>query len=145
LSCTQREKETLPNFYESFLQLKAQSLEVSNDQVIAQPMKSLCAGPLHSHLVRERPKTVLELYEQFAKFSKSEIQHFHKLDQQRKISKPDKAPRPHFNNNQCSYPRPVHNIDSDRCRPPENWEKIFGTPSQEWHRRTSDHRFNQYS
>jgi hypothetical protein len=30
----------------------------------------LCFRPLHNHLVREPPKTVLELYEQFAKFSK---------------------------------------------------------------------------
>jgi hypothetical protein len=40
----------------------------------------LRANPLHSHLVRERPKIVLELYEQFAKFSKSEAQHFRKLE-----------------------------------------------------------------
>jgi hypothetical protein len=35
LSCSQREKETLPNFYWRFLQLKAQVPEVSDDQVIA--------------------------------------------------------------------------------------------------------------
>jgi hypothetical protein len=81
LSCTQREKETLPNFYRRFLQMKAHAPEVSDDQVIAQAIKALRAGPLHSHLVRKRPKTVPELYEQFAKFSKSEIQHFHKLEQ----------------------------------------------------------------
>jgi hypothetical protein len=81
LSCTQREKETLPNFYQRFLQMKAHAPEVSDDQVIAQAIKALRAGPLHSHLVRKRSKTVPELYEQFAKFSKSEIQHFHKLEQ----------------------------------------------------------------
>jgi hypothetical protein len=72
LSCTQREKETLPNFYRRFLQMKAQAPELSDDQVITQVIKVLHAGPLHSHLVKERPKIVLELYEQFAKFS-SEI------------------------------------------------------------------------
>jgi hypothetical protein len=36
---------------------------------------------LHSHLVRKRLKTVPELYEQFAKFSKYETQHFRKLEQ----------------------------------------------------------------
>jgi hypothetical protein len=35
LSCPQREKETLPDFYQRFLQLKAQAPEVSDDQVIA--------------------------------------------------------------------------------------------------------------
>jgi hypothetical protein len=71
LSCAQREKETLPNFYQRFLQLKAQAPEVSDNQVITQAIKALHAGPLHGHLVRERPKIVLELYEQFKKFSKS--------------------------------------------------------------------------
>jgi hypothetical protein len=76
LSHTQREKDTLPNFYHRFLQRKAQAPEVSDDQVIAQTIKAL-----HSHLVREWPKIVSELYEQFAKFNKSEIQHFRKLEQ----------------------------------------------------------------
>jgi hypothetical protein len=30
ISCAQREKETLPNFYRRFLQLKAKALEVSD-------------------------------------------------------------------------------------------------------------------
>jgi hypothetical protein len=46
-----------------------------------QAIKALRVGSLHSHLVRERPKTLLELYEQFTKFSKSEVQHFRKLEQ----------------------------------------------------------------
>jgi hypothetical protein len=73
LSYTQREKETLPNFYQRFLQLMAQAPEVFDDQVIAQAIKPLQVGPMHSHLVREWPKIVLELYEQFLKFSKSEV------------------------------------------------------------------------
>jgi hypothetical protein len=80
LSCTQYEKETLSNFYRRLLQLKVQASEVSNDQVITQAIKALHAGPLHSHLVRERPKTIMELYEEFAKFSKSEVLHFRKLE-----------------------------------------------------------------
>jgi hypothetical protein len=86
LSCIQREKETLLNFCRGLLQMKAQAPEVSDDQVIAQALKALLAEPLHNNLVRDQPKTVSELYEQFAKFSKSEIQHFHKHEQQRKVS-----------------------------------------------------------
>jgi hypothetical protein len=130
LSCIQREKETLSNFYRRFLQMKAQAPEVSDDQVIAQAMRALRVGPLHSHIVGEWPKVVSKLYEQFAKFSKSEIQHFHKFEQQRKISLPDKAPRPRHNEIQRSYPRPIHSIGSDGCGTPENWEKNYGTPSQ---------------
>jgi hypothetical protein len=114
LSCAQREKETLTNFYRRFQQLKAQAPEVSDDQVIAQAIKALQAGTLHSHLVSERPKIVAELYKQFTEFSKSEVQYFRKLEQQRKTSKPDEAPRlPHYNDSQRSYPKPVHNINSD--------------------------------
>jgi hypothetical protein len=90
LLCIQREKDTLPNFYWRFLQMRAQALKVSDDQVITQAIKALRAGLLHNHLVREQPKTVLELYEQFAKFSKSEIQHFRMLEQQRKSQKQTK-------------------------------------------------------
>jgi hypothetical protein len=91
LSCAQYEKPTLPNFFQMFMQLKAQALEVSEDQVIAQAIKALRVGPLHSHLVRERPKIVVDLYENFAKFSKLEILHFCKLEQQRKAPKHDEA------------------------------------------------------
>jgi hypothetical protein len=63
---------------------------------------------------------VPKLYEQFTKFIKFEIQHFRKLEQQRKVSKSDKAPRPWYNENQRSYPKPIHNIASDGCGPPEN-------------------------
>jgi hypothetical protein len=96
LSCVQKEREPLPEFYWKFLQLKAQALEVSDEQVIAQAIKALRAGSLHRHFIREWPKTVSELYDQFAKFSKSEIQHFRKLEEQRKVAKPDEASRPRY-------------------------------------------------
>jgi hypothetical protein len=84
----------------------------------------------------------MELYEQFMKFSKFEIQHFCKFEQQRKISKPDEAPRPRYTENQHSYPKPVHNINFDGCGPPENWEKNYGAPPQQTHQRSFDQRFN---
>jgi hypothetical protein len=77
--------------------MKSQAPEVSDDQVIVQAIKALHVRLLHNHLVRERPKIVLELYEQFAKFSKSKIQHFHNLEQQRKVSKAGNFPRPRHN------------------------------------------------
>jgi hypothetical protein len=111
-----------------------------------QAIKTLRAGPLHNHLVRERPKTVSELYEQFEKISKSEVQHFHKLEQQRKTSKPDEALRPpRYNDSQRNYPKLVHNIDSDDCGPPDNWEKNFGPPPQERNLRAFDQTFTQYN
>jgi hypothetical protein len=53
---------------------------------------------------------VPELYDQFAKFSKSEIQHFRKLEQQWKVAKPDEASRAHYGDNHRNYTKPVHNI-----------------------------------
>jgi hypothetical protein len=84
---------------------------------------------MHSQLIREQLKTVVELYEEFVKFSKPDVLHFHKLEQQRKVPKHDEASRPTcYNDNQCSYPKQVNNIDSDRCGPLENWKKNFGPP-----------------
>jgi hypothetical protein len=73
-----------------------------------------------------------ELYDNFHKFSKSEVLHFCKLEQQRKVLKENEASRPtkynrgkestiSFNNTT----KQVHNIDSDGYGPPKNWEKNF--------------------
>jgi hypothetical protein len=104
-----------------------------------QAIKALRAGPLHNHLVRERPKIVPELYEQ------SEVQHFCKLEQQRKVAKLDKAPRSCYNNNQRNYPKHMYSIDSDVGGPPENWDKNFIGPPQERNTRTFDQRSFQHN
>jgi hypothetical protein len=88
---------------------------------------------------------VPELYEQFTKFSKLDVQHFHKLEQRRKVAKPYEAPGPHYRDNQHNYPKHVHNIDSDGCRSPENWDKNFEGPSQERNPRTFNQRSPQYN
>jgi hypothetical protein len=101
---------------------------VSDEQVIAQAIKALRTGPLHSHLVRERPKTVPELYDQFAKLNKTEIQHFRKLEQQRKVAKPDEASRPCYDDSHRNYLKPVHNIGPDSNEASENWNKGYREP-----------------
>jgi hypothetical protein len=129
VSCIQKEREPLSEFYRKFLQLKAQAPKVSDEHVIAQAIKSLRVGPLHSHLVRERPQTVLELYDKFVKFSKLEIQHFRKLEQQRKVAKPDEGSRARYSDNHRSYPKPVHNIGPDSGGASENQNKSYREPS----------------
>jgi hypothetical protein len=54
--------------------------------------------------------------------NKSEVLHFHKLEQQRNAPKHNKASRPvcYNDSSQRNYPMLVHNIDSDGCGPPEN-------------------------
>jgi hypothetical protein len=136
VSCVQKEREQLPEFYQRFFQLKAQAQEVFDKQVIAQAIKTLRVGPLRIHLVRERLKTVSKLYNQFAKFSKSEIQHFHKLEQQRKLAKPDKAPRPRYGDSHRSYLKLVHNIGPDSDGASDNWNKGYREPSHHSDSRT---------
>jgi hypothetical protein len=116
-----------------FMQLKAQAPEVSDDQVIAQDIKALCPEPLHNHLVKEQPKTIVELYENFTKFSKSEVLHFRKFEKQRKALKHGEASRlAHYNDaRQHNYHKHANNINFDGCRPLENWEKNFGSTPQE--------------
>jgi hypothetical protein len=126
-SCEQYIRETLPDFFRMFLWLKVQALEVSDEQAITQAIKALHAGQLHNHLVRERPRSLDELYDEFRKFSIAEVLHFCKLGQQRKSTSEDKSSRlfkyskgkegttcldmPH---------RQVHNIDMDGYGPPQN-------------------------
>jgi hypothetical protein len=94
LSCQQYERKTQSNFFHRFLQLKAQAPKVSDEQGITQAIKALRAGQLHSHLVREHQKTLEELYEEFQKFSRSEVSHFRKLHQQRKTTNENEGSRP---------------------------------------------------
>jgi hypothetical protein len=102
---------------------------VSDEQVIAQAIKALRAGPLHSHLVREQPKTVPELYDQFAKFSKSEIQHFHKPEQQRKVAKQTKLQE--------------HAMATTTVTTQSHWNKRYREPSHHLDSRTLDQRSPQ--
>jgi hypothetical protein len=51
-----KEKETLPNFYRRFLQLKAQALEVSDEQVIAEAIKPCARAPYTVILSESGPK-----------------------------------------------------------------------------------------
>jgi UDP-2,3-diacylglucosamine pyrophosphatase LpxH len=94
VSGAQYEKESLPDFCQRFLHLKAQASNVFDEQVIIEAIKALCVGYLHNHLTRECPRTLQELYDNFQKFSKSEVLHFQKLEQQRKVMKENEASRP---------------------------------------------------
>jgi hypothetical protein len=95
---------------------------------------------LHSHLVTEWPKTVPKLFDQFTKFSKSEIQLFHKLKQQRKVAKPDEASRACYGDKHHSYPKPVHNIGPDSGGASENLNKSDKEPSHHSDSKTLDKR-----
>jgi hypothetical protein len=94
LTCAQYKKQSLLDFSQRFLQLKTQPPEVSDDQVITQAIKALRDAQLHSHLTKEHPRTLQELYENVEKINKSEVLHFRKLEQQRKALKESETSRP---------------------------------------------------
>jgi hypothetical protein len=129
-------KKHYPNFTEASNNSKPRHRRCQMSKSSRKTIKALMVGPLHSHLVRERHKTVPELYDQFAKFSKSEVQHFRKLEQQRKVPKSDEAPKNRYGDNQCNYLRPVHSIGPDCDIPPENWSKNSTGPRQQRDPRT---------
>jgi hypothetical protein len=106
---------------------------MSNEQVITQAIKALRVGHLHNYLLQGRPQTLEELYDNFCKFSKSKVLHFHKLERQRKVPKENKASRPtkysrgrestmSFDNTT----KQVHNIDSDGYNPRKSRRKTSG-------------------
>jgi hypothetical protein len=83
----------------------------------------------------ERPKSLEELYEEFRKFSRSEVSHYRKLDQQRKTTSKNESSSPFKYNKSkegvTSFEptrKHVHSIDSDGFRPQENWQKNFRPP-----------------
>jgi hypothetical protein len=83
------------------------------------------------YLVHEHPRTLEELYDNFCKFNKSEVLHFHKLKQQRRVPKVNKVSRATKYNRgrECTMnfdntTKQVHIIDSDRCPPPKLGEKL---------------------
>jgi hypothetical protein len=130
-----------------FLRLKAHVPEVSDEQAITQVIKALRASQLHSHLVRECPRTLEELYDEFRKFSRAEVLHFCKLGQQKKSTNENESSRP-FKYNKgkegiTSFDMPhrqVHSINMDGCGLLENWEKNFRPPRLESKSRTYDPR-----
>jgi hypothetical protein len=113
--------------FQRFLRLKAQAPKVSDEQVITQAINALHTDQLHNYLFCERPRMLEELYDNFRKFSKSEVLHFCKLEQQRKVSKENEASRPTMYNrgrestmNFNNATKQIHIINFDGCGPLEN-------------------------
>jgi hypothetical protein len=132
------QKRNAAGLFQRFLRLNVQASEVSDEQALTQAIKALCVRQLHSHLVREYPKIVEALYEEFRKFNRSEVSHYSKLDQQRKVTNENESAKSFKyskgKEGATSFDavcKQVHSIDLDGCRPQENWEKNLRPPQQE--------------
>jgi hypothetical protein len=67
----QQIKELLSQYFKRFIQIKAQISNIPDEVVIIVAIKGLRVGQCASHLAREKPSTVAELYEVIQKYCKS--------------------------------------------------------------------------
>jgi hypothetical protein len=78
--CKQLERETLREYYRKFLTLKSQLPSVDDQIAIHYAISGLQAGVLYSHCIRDPPRNLQELYQQFEKYARSEELHQRKVE-----------------------------------------------------------------
>lgn len=64
----QKDKEPLQGYFRRFVHLRAQASNVLDSVAIRAAIISLKLGQCRSHLMREMPKTIQALYEEFEKY-----------------------------------------------------------------------------
>jgi hypothetical protein len=92
-SCKQKDKEPLQNYFRRFVHLRAQAPNVLDAVAINAAIVGLRVGQFRSHLVRERPKTVQCLYEEFEKYCRSDKDFTMCMEEQSHPKKSAKANR----------------------------------------------------
>jgi hypothetical protein len=70
--CKQKDKEPLQNYFRRFVHLRAQATNVLDAVTINTAIVGLRASQFRSHLMRERPKTIQRLYDEFEKYCRSD-------------------------------------------------------------------------
>ena len=65
--CKQQQGESLKEYYQKFVHLKARAPNVPKDVPIEAAIKGLRIGAFVGHLAREKPSTIKELYSEFKK------------------------------------------------------------------------------
>jgi hypothetical protein len=114
--CKQLERETLREYYRKFLTLKSQLPSVDDQIAIHYAISGLRAGVLNSHCIRDLPRNLQELYQQFKKYARSEELHQRKVESQRKPKDPPQSSRTWTRPSQVDFGRDdrnqqqVHNI-----------------------------------
>jgi len=69
------DREPLPEYFRRFVQKKAQTPNFSEKDAIAKFIEGLLPSQLASHLDREPPRSLSELYAEVKKYAKSEADH----------------------------------------------------------------------
>ena len=71
-NCKQQIKEPLSQYFKRFIQIKTQIPNIRDEVVIIATIKGLRVGQCVSHLTREKPSTITELYEVIQKYCMSD-------------------------------------------------------------------------
>ena len=80
--CKQNQGKALRDYFQRFVQLKAKAPNVIEDLAIEAAIKGLCIGAFATHLAREKPSTIEELYREFEKYCRSDNDLRRRLEEQ---------------------------------------------------------------
>jgi hypothetical protein len=120
-SCKQKDKEPLQNYFRRFVHLGAQAPNVLDAVAINTAIVGLRAGQFRSHLMRERPRTIQRLYEEFEKYCRSDNDFrmcMEEQSQQKKSAKanqPSEKEWPNPRNASHANPRGVFGLDGENA------------------------------
>ena len=70
------------DYFHKFMQLKAKAPNVPKDVTIEAAIQGLRIGAFATHLSREKPSTIEELYREFEKYYKSDSDLHRRLEEQ---------------------------------------------------------------
>jgi hypothetical protein len=137
-SCKQKDKEPLQNYFRRFVHLRAQAPIVLDVIAINTAIVGLRAGQFRSHLMRERPKTIQRLYEEFEKYCRSDNDFrmcMEEQSQQKKYAKanqPNDREWPNPRNASHTNPRGVFGLDGENTQenpnPQADSQSLVPTP-----------------
>jgi hypothetical protein len=79
--CLQGDKEPLYDYFRRFIQKKALTSNFPERDAIAKRIAGLLPGQLASHLSREPPRTLSDLYAEAEKYARSDADHRRRVEQ----------------------------------------------------------------
>ena len=88
--CPQHDREPLYDYFRRFVQKKAQIPNFPEKDAIEKCIEGLLPGQLASHLIREPPRTLDELYTEAEKYAKSDADHRRRVEQRRIMHQAEK-------------------------------------------------------
>ena len=135
------DREPLPDYLRRFVQKKAQTPIFSENTTIEKCMAGLLPSQLASHLSREPPKTLAELYTEVEKYARSDADHRRRVEQ-RKLMRQQQG-WPHGNQNSTRHnPQYIFPVKpSQRTAPHPDTEPYMTPPDpQSFNSQPSNHR-----